>query len=219
MKNKPKFTIGIDEAGRGPIAGPVAVGAFLIPETTKLTQLKKILKDETGPYPYKDSKKLSEKKREEVFRMLQTLRQQKKIDFAFSMVSAAVIDEKGISFSIKKALSDSLRKLTKNSLHHLFGKKGIIATSDIQVFLDGSLRAPSEFENQETFIKGDQRKLCIACASIVAKVTRDQYMQNLAKKFPGYLWDQNKGYGTRGHYKGIQKLGITGFHRKSFLKG
>lgn len=87
-----------------------------------------------------------------------------------------------------------------------------------RVLLDGGLRAPVHYTNQQTIIKGDEKELVIALASIVAKVTRDKRMVALAKKFPAYGFEKHKGYGTRAHYEAIKKHGITPHHRKSFLK-
>ncbi|MBI3634379.1 MAG: hypothetical protein HY228_02050 [Candidatus Yonathbacteria bacterium] len=89
---------------------------------------------------------------------------------------------------------------------------------DSLVLLDGGLRAPARYKNQKTIIKGDEKELVIALASIVAKVARDARMVKLGKKFPQYGFEKHKGYGTRAHYKAIKKHGITKHHRKSFLK-
>ncbi|MBI5400711.1 MAG: hypothetical protein HZB12_01160 [Candidatus Yonathbacteria bacterium] len=86
------------------------------------------------------------------------------------------------------------------------------------VLLDGGLRAPAHYSNQKTIIKGDEKELSIALASIVAKVARDKKMIALAKKFPAYGFEKHKGYGTRAHYEAIKKHGATKHHRKSFLK-
>jgi len=184
MKNK--YTIGIDEVGRGPIAGPVTVCACMIsPEITK--KYKGI----------KDSKKLSEKRREEIYKEIQDL-----VQYKVMSISAKEIDEKGISFCIKKALAKSIS----------------IFPPDTQVLLDGGLKAPPEFKNQKTIIKGDEKEVCIALASIIAKVTRDRYMCKMAKKYPEYGFDEHKGYGTSKHYESIQKSGLSLLHRKSFIK-
>jgi ribonuclease HII len=84
--------------------------------------------------------------------------------------------------------------------------------------LDGGLKAPAEYKNQKTIIKGDEKELCIALASIVAKETRDRLMVGLARRYSGYALEKHKGYGTREHYKALQNKGISPIHRKSFLK-
>ncbi len=88
----------------------------------------------------------------------------------------------------------------------------------VKVFLDGGLRAPAHYKNQKTIIKGDEKELVIALASIVAKVTRDALLVKLGKKFPVYGFEKHKGYGTCAHYLAIKKHGITAHHRTSFLK-
>ncbi len=181
-----KYTIGIDEVGRGPIAGPVTVCACMISSD--------VAKKYKGT---KDSKKLSEKKREEIFAEIQ-----EKVQYKVTSVSAKEIDEKGISFCIKKALAKSIS----------------IFPSDKQVLLDGGLKAPPEYKDQKTIIKGDEKEVCIALASIIAKVTRDRYMSKMAKKHPEYGFEEHKGYGTSKHYEKIKKSGLSPLHRKSFIK-
>ena len=90
---------------------------------------------------------------------------------------------------------------------------------ETQILLDGGLRAPKEYKNQKTIIKGDEKELAIALASIVAKVTRDVLMVKLAKKYPGYRLEKHKGYGTKKHYQALKNKGISAIHRKSFLRG
>jgi ribonuclease HII len=85
------------------------------------------------------------------------------------------------------------------------------------ILLDGALKAPDRFVFQKTIIKGDEKEPLIACASIVAKVTRDRLMKKLAKKYPGYAFEIHKGYGTKKHREFIQKLGLSKIHRKSFI--
>ena len=89
---------------------------------------------------------------------------------------------------------------------------------DCLVLLDGGLRAPKEYKNQKTIIKGDEKELAIALASIVAKVTRDELMVKLSKKYIGYGLEKHKGYGTAYHYKALKNKGLSPIHRKSFLK-
>ena len=124
---------------------------------------------------------------------------------AVAFVAPAVIDKKGIAPSIRQALARALDGAAPASL-------------GVRVLLDGGLRAPAEYKNQQTIIKGDEKELSIALASIVAKVARDARMTKLGKKFPAYGFECHKGYGTRVHYEAIKKHGITAHHRKSFLK-
>ena len=193
-RNTYKYLIGIDEVGRGPIAGPVAVGAFvyLKPEAKKLFR------------GVKESKQLTEEKREIWFGKIEKTKIDGLINFAVTFKTEKVIDKKGISFAIKKALATSLAKLKINP-------------KEAQVLLDGGLKAPFEYKNQKTIIRGDIKEQVIALASICAKVTRDRKMQALAKKYPEYGLDVNKGYGTKAHYEAIKKSGLTNIHRRSFI--
>ena len=187
-------TIGIDEVGRGPIAGAVAVGAFtfLKPEAKKLFR------------GVKESKQLTEEKREIWFKKIQQASRVGLVKFTVTFQSEKVIDTKGLSFAIKKALSTSLYALNIKPAH-------------ARVLLDGGLKAPKEYVNQKTIIKGDEKKMVIALASICAKVLRDRRMNLLAKKYPKYGFERHKGYGTKSHYVAIKKYGILGIHRQSFL--
>jgi ribonuclease HII len=194
-----KFLIGIDEVGRGPIAGPVAVGAFLFPSIESRKLFKGV----------KESKQLNEKKREVWYEEILQARKNGLVDFAVTFQSEKVIDTKGLSFAIKNALKISLNKIVK---------KNKIKANEVLVLLDGGLKAPIEFVNQKTIIKGDAKEKVIALASICAKVERDRYMHKMAKKHPQYGFDIHKGYGTRKHYGAIKKYGLSQLHRKSFCK-
>jgi len=206
ISKKFKYTVGIDEVGRGPIAGPVAVGAFVFLEEN----VKKIFRK------VKESKQLSEKQREEWFDIIQAQKKLGGVDFAVTFQSEKIIDTKGLSFAIRTALKKSLGEIIMRSDLTL----GEGPTSPLgKVLLDGGLKAPLEFTNQKTIIKGDEKEVVIALASICAKVTRDRKMRQYAKKFPEYGFDVHKGYGTRKHYEVIKKNGLTEIHRRSFLKG
>jgi len=194
-----KYLIGIDEVGRGPIAGLVAVGAFLFPNVESRKLFKGV----------KESKQLNEKKREVWYADILDAKKKGLVDFAVTFQSEKVIDTKGLSFAIKNALKISVKKIVK---------KNKIKASEVLVLLDGGLKAPVEFVNQETIIKGDAKEKVIALASITAKVERDRVMRRWAKKYPQYGFDVHKGYGTRKHYEAIKKYGFTSLHRKSFCK-
>ena len=197
-------SIGIDEVGRGPLAGPVAVGAVFIN--------KKHQKQITKLFPVvKDSKKLSPKKRNEWLAKIKEAEKNGYLVTAVSFSSCISIDKKGLSQSIRDALSGALDKIES--------KNGKIDKNKTMILLDGGLHAPESYKNQKTIIKGDEKELAIALASIVAKVARDVLMIKLGKKFPLYGFEQHKGYGTRFHYEMIKKHGLTPHHRKSFLKG
>jgi ribonuclease HII len=198
--------IGVDEAGRGPLAGPVAVGAFIILDmkSTTIRNVRNKLQVDNG-YPFRDSKQLSESEREDIYKILQKLRKEGIVDFKVAKVAASVIDRQGIIPAIRLGISRALAKLN-------FDPK------KVKVFLDGSLKAPEKFSHQETLIRGDQRKLQIALASICAKVERDRYMTRQDNHFPRYGFKQHKGYGTKGHHKALKKYGKCVLHRVSYLK-
>ena len=193
-----KAIIGIDEVGRGPIAGPVAVGAFLIFDENFYSEIPKF------SVPLRDSKKLSRKSRDAWFKHIAGLQEEGKCTFHVAMVSAGEIDLHGISKAIKKALAETLDTLG--------------CDEECLILLDGSLHAPEPYHNQITIIKGDEKEPVISLASIVAKVTRDEYMFKQAKKHPHYGFENHVGYGTSEHYAAIKKYGLTPLHRKSFLK-
>lgn len=194
-----KWLIGIDEAGRGPLAGPVSVGVVLMKHDF-----------DWGVIPgVGDSKKVTPKNREDIFRRALELKKAGVLDFQVSLVGANIIDSKGIVPSIKLGMSRCLSSLQK--------RQGFLC-EEVTIKLDGSLYAPREFTHQETIIKGDSKELCIGLASILAKVTRDQYMQQLSTKYPLYNFEVHKGYGTKNHRLCIKKYGLTNIHRQSFCR-
>ena len=216
-----KYIIGIDEAGRGPLAGPVAVGACLVPAkmTRKSLLAQAVRSRNAGLEKLNDSKKLSAKRREAWLVQMHAMQGAGKtkiadtknlpLHFSVTLISNKIIDDQGLSFAIRKAMSDSLKKLRQS-----VGFK----PSECLVLLDGGLHAPAEFIFQKTIIKGDEKEFAISLASIAAKVTRDAYMKKLAKKYPAYNLDIHKGYGTARHIAAIKKEGVTPIHRRSFLK-
>lgn len=189
-----KDVVGIDEAGRGPLAGPVAVGAVKISPGFKKNFFKGI----------RDSKKLSSSERELWFDLVLEAKREGLLDFAVSLISEKVIDKKGISYAIRLGIKRTLI--------------AIKAPKDSQVFLDGGIRAPLEFMHQKTVIKGDEKIPVISLASICAKVVRDRKMVKLSKKFPKFSFHLHKGYGTLLHREAIKAYGPTDIHRRSFLK-
>lgn len=191
--------IGIDEAGRGPLAGPVAVGVLVIPIKHK-SHVSKIFREIKG----KDSKKLSTSQREKWFKEIKNAKDNNWLDYKVSFVSASIIDKKGIEHAIRTCVVHGLSSLIKKP-------------KMVKVKLDGRLKAPEEFIYQETIIKGDEKEMVISLASIVAKVLRDKKMVNFAKKYPAYGFERHKGYGTKMHYRSIKKYGCSEIHRKSFI--
>lgn len=190
-----RYVLGVDEAGRGPLAGPVAVGVVCAPEGF----------DFLAAFPgLNDSKKLSEKKREALFATLVTLSTAGTIQVAVTLKSAKEIDGRGIAASIRSAVAEGVAKLLPNP-------------EEGKVWLDGSLKAPDEYA-QETVIGGDALVPAIMLASIAAKVSRDRHMVRLAEKYPEYDFAKHKGYGTAAHIQTIRELGLSDLHRASFCK-
>ena len=195
-KNNIRFThlVGVDEAGRGPLAGPVAVGVVVVPYGFDWDLIPGV----------GDSKKVSPKNREAIFRRTKTLTSQHILEYRVILVPSHSIDTKGISYAITYGIAQAFKKLTLN-------------TETTQVLLDGLLKAPSSFTHQETIIKGDAQEKVIGLASIMAKVTRDTYMKKIAQKYPDYGFEKHKGYGTKTHCASIKKLGPCGEHRRTFI--
>jgi ribonuclease HII len=205
MDKNIKYIIGIDEVGRGPIAGPVTVCAFLVKD-------EKFLESCTGQTcaelpKLRDSKKLSKKQREVWFEYLKVAKAEGKCSYSVSFVSSENIDKFGIAKCIQKALNESLLKLTANTKNQ----------EAFYIYLDGGLKAPKEYVNQETVIKGDEIHLVISMASIMEKVSRDRIMERFSKEFPEYGFDNHVGYGTKAHYDAIKRHGQTKIHRKTFI--
>jgi len=195
----PAYVIGIDEVGRGPLAGPVTVCACAIPADFDLSRFAGI----------KDSKKLTSKKREEWFAVISDMKGRGELDFAFTSIPADEIDAIGIAVAIQRALDVSLDAVLSS-----FG----LAPESVEVLLDGSLHAPERFTRQEAIIKGDEKVPVISAASIVAKVMRDRHMDEMDAVHPGYGLVKHKGYGTAAHCAAIRKLGPSPIHRRSFLR-
>lgn len=180
---------GIDEVGRGPLAGPVAIGVAWCSNDFD------IQKEFPG---LRDSKKLSEKKREEIYAKVLEIPD---VGFVVSMNDAFVIDEKGISFAITDAVEKGCSKLPE----------------EVFIYLDGRLAAPDQFP-QKSVIGGDDSIPIVSLASVVAKVERDRLMKKLGEKYPVYGLEKHKGYGTKVHREAIEAHGFSPVHRRSFCK-
>jgi len=191
-----EYIVGIDEVGRGPLAGPVTVGLFMMSVEN--------MKSKIMPKGVTDSKKLTEKKREEIVSALRALREENECAFTIDSHSASQVDRMGIASCIKKSIARGLKKLDCDPQKTF-------------IFLDGGLYAPSEFEYQATVVKGDYKIKVIGAASIVAKVWRDTYMIKLSQKFPEYSFQLHKGYATKVHREAIMRSGLTDEHRQSFI--
>lgn len=183
-KTKNCSVIGIDEAGRGPLAGPVVAAAIILDERAL-------------EFGINDSKKLSETKREKLYDLLTNNYQ-----FAVSIVEPEKIDEVNILQATMLAMRLCIDKMdNQNSF----------------ILIDGN-KTPIVSPNIECVIGGDAKSITIAAASIIAKVERDRIMQNLAKEFPQYNWEKNKGYGTKDHIENLRKHGPSLHHRRTFIK-
>lgn len=214
-----KYLIGIDEAGRGALAGPVAVG-LVAWEIKNWPAIKKFLKD----YPAgKDSKKLTARQRDFWFTKIKELSVCYLVMNKVVLVSNKVIDERGINFAVMKGIEKGLKEIEVELRAHRSSTSGKGKTlrgftSQCLVLLDGGLKAPSDWPNQQTIIKGDEKELIISLASIVAKVSRDRTMVKLSKKYSNHYLQQHKGYGTRLHYQKIVKFGTLIIHRQTYLR-
>lgn len=180
------FICGIDEAGRGPLAGPVVAAACILPTDCELLYLN-------------DSKKLTEKRREELFVEIQ----EKAVSFGVGIVSPAVIDEINILQATYEAMRQAVEKLSVRP----------------DVFLNDAVVIPGIDESRQVkIIKGDAKSVSIAAASILAKVTRDHMMEEYDRLYPEYGFAKHKGYGTKAHLDAVREHGMCPIHRRSFLK-
>ncbi len=194
------YIVGIDEVGRGPLCGPVAVG-LVVMKVSDYDTLR-----QTAIFPVgKDSKKLSAKKREFFLTKIKELQMGGVLNYGVFFEDNEVIDKQGIAVAIKMAIKKGLANLGSDP-----------ATT--RVLLDGGLKAPSEFTQQESIIRGDEQELIIGLASIAAKVSRDQLMVSLAKEIPHYDLASNMGYGTARHCQDLKKYGPCSLHRKTFIR-
>ena len=175
---------GIDEVGRGPFAGPVVAGAVILPKDHQILYLN-------------DSKKLSEKKREELYEVIL----KEAVATGIGMASPARIDE----INILQATYEAMRMAISN------------LSVQPDLLLNDAVTIPEIEIMQIPIIKGDAKSVSIAAASILAKVTRDRLMVEYEKVFPGYDFASNKGYGTKAHIEGLKKFGPTPIHRMSFI--
>ena len=192
------YIVGIDEAGRGPLAGPVAVGAVMVE--------RRFLKEFSVSFRgVKDSKKISAQKREIWFKKLENAEQNGTVSFCVSFSGSGTIDKQGINAAITRSIAASLKGLSCPPRSSI-------------ILLDGGLHAPRMYRNQKTIIRGDEKIMIISLASIAAKVLRDRLMEKLSLQYPQYGLEQHKGYGTKEHFKKIKKHGLSKIHRRSFLK-
>jgi len=192
LKKKEKVLVGVDEAGRGPLAGPVVACAL----SFQLGQKKKLFKIEI-----KDSKQLSCQRREEIFRIL---KKHPSVVWGIGKVSERVIDKINIFEATKLAMERAVKNLEKK-----------IAKPISFLLIDGNFGINLSV-SQKSIIRGDERVFLIKLASIVAKVKRDRIMVNYHRKYPDYYFNKHKGYGTKLHLRMLKKFGPSKIHRKTF---
>lgn len=180
-----EFICGIDEAGRGPLAGPVVAGAVILPKDCRILYIN-------------DSKKLTEKKREELYDIIV----EKAVSYGIGYASPKRIDEINILQATYEAMREAVAKLT----------------SKPDLLLNDAVTIPGVEIRQIPIIKGDAKSITIGAASILAKVTRDRLMKEYDKVFPEYGFGGNKGYGSAAHIEALKKYGPTPIHRRSFIK-
>lgn len=179
------YICGIDEVGRGPLAGPVVAGAVILPKEEPILYLN-------------DSKKLSEKKREQLYDEIM----EKAVAVGIGMVSPARIDEINILQATYEAMREAISKLAVKP----------------DLLLNDAVTIPEVEIRQIPIIKGDAKSVSIAAASIVAKVTRDRLMAEYDGVIPGYDFAKNKGYGTKAHIEALKSQGASPIHRRTFIK-
>jgi len=187
------FIAGVDEVGRGPLAGPVVTAAVVLPPDFDVPGID-------------DSKKLTEKKREALYPVIK----EHALAYGIGMADHKLIDEINILEATKVAMAEAV----ENAAAMLKEKHG----EDIQHVLFDAMKLDTVALPQTSVIKGDAKSLAIAAASVLAKVTRDRMMVELAETYPHYAFEKNKGYGTKAHYEGLEKAGPCEIHRMTFLK-
>jgi ribonuclease HII len=183
--------VGIDEAGRGPLAGPVYVGLVAAPTDFDFDQFPVLA----------DSKQMTESDRKEIYEQI-IGGDYVKIDYAIRYSTPHFIDKQGINPAIRQAINRGMRNLD-------------LPTGNTKILLDGGLSAPSKY-TQKTITKGDQKEPAISLASVLAKVARDRYMKSIDEQHD-FDFASHKGYGTRKHRKQVDEVGPTSIHRKTFL--
>lgn len=180
-----KFIAGVDEAGRGPLAGPVFAACVILPDECIIDGIN-------------DSKKLSEKKREQLFEEIT----QKAVCYSIASIDEKTIDDVNILNATHMAMNKAVDEMVIKPDYVLIDGNSI-----------KNMKTP-----HETIVKGDAKSISIAAASILAKVARDRFICSIADKYPEYKFEKHKGYGTKVHTDALKKFGPCEIHRKSFLK-
>jgi ribonuclease HII len=187
---QPNTIVGIDEAGRGPLAGPVHVGVVALNSSFDFAQFPN----------FTDSKQMTEASREQIYDQI-LKDDQDKLSYTVRHSGSQVIDKRGINPAIRYAINRGLRNLD-------------VPVDSTKVLLDGGLAAPSKY-TQKAITKGDQKEPVISLASVLAKVARDRYMKKIDGQYD-FDFAQHKGYGTKEHRKALQTNGPTDIHRNTF---
>ena len=191
------YVAGVDEVGRGPLAGPVCAACVALPQDFDVIGVN-------------DSKKLSEKKRGELYSLIV----ERALAYGIGLIDNARIDEVNILNATKEAMLIAVSDASAMLAARMPSEEG----SAIGHLLVDALRLPEAGIPGTAIIKGDEKSVSVAAASIVAKVTRDRIMTEFDTIYPGYGFSSNKGYGTEAHYAGLAALGLTPIHRRTFLK-
>jgi ribonuclease HII len=198
-----KYIAGIDEVGRGPLAGPVYAACVVLPDDWDIPGIN-------------DSKKLSAKKREELSDIIKS----RALAYGIGIADNTEIDGINILEATKNAMKravDACNAALGECTDHNAGDETGDASPAIDMLLIDAVKLDTDTAS-ESIIKGDEKSLSIAAASIVAKVARDSYMTEMDEIYPGYDFASNKGYGTAKHYDGLRALGYTPLHRRAFLR-
>jgi ribonuclease HII len=190
-----RLLLGVDESGRGPLAGPVAIGVVAVPPIFDFNLIEGV----------RDSKQMTELGREIWFEKLRVLAEERVLRYTVVFSSARMIDTRGIAPAVRTAIARALRELE-------------VSPEEADILLDGALRAPRRYMYQKTIIGGDESEPLIALASIAAKVKRDRLMRRLALRYPEYGFDIHKGYGTKKHREALIKHGLCDIHRRTFCR-
>jgi ribonuclease HII len=193
---------GVDEVGRGPLAGPVCAACVVLPHDFSVLGVD-------------DSKKISEKRREVLYDEITA----SALAWGVGLVGNRRIDEINILNATKEAMVAAVREAGEMLRASAGDESELAKERIIDHLLIDAVELPEAGVPFTAIVKGDAQSVSIAAASIVAKVTRDRMMIDFDKVYPGYAFAQNKGYGTKAHYEGIKKLGLTPIHRRTFTQG
>jgi len=197
------YLAGVDEVGRGPIAGPLTLALFLIPKSKE--RAVQLLVRKLGG---RDSKRMSERQRELFVRNMKKVLEEHRARVFFQSVSAKSIDRWGIPLALRSAMRSLLKKVERAG----------ISPRSITFLLDAGIPSFPEMGYAESIIHGDEEVPLISAASIFAKVHRDALMRRYDQRYPHYGFAQHKGYGTRAHYEALERYGLTPIHRESWLR-